>query len=138
MNVYYNGILDGVQDRDCDGNLKTNNLYIGRSGDIPSRRFIGIIKNVRIYKRALSPSEITTLYNRVANPPSYTSVSDGTLTRTVNNEIGNPIQSAEITLSGTYTWYAQLTNISTGDIISSSSATWTFNGTTSLPELEFK
>lgn len=34
-------------------------------------------------------------------------------------------------ISGNYTWYAQLANTSTGDLISSSSATWTFSATTS-------
>jgi len=40
--------------------------------------------------------------------------------------------------SGSYTWYAQLTNTSTGVVISTSSATWTFTGTTSLTSEELK
>ncbi|MFQ6063060.1 MAG: NosD domain-containing protein, partial [Methanosarcinales archaeon] len=40
--------------------------------------------------------------------------------------------------SGNYTWYAQLTNTSTGEIISISSATWTFTGTTSEQFEELK
>ncbi|MFQ6057078.1 MAG: hypothetical protein ACE5J3_13990, partial [Methanosarcinales archaeon] len=40
--------------------------------------------------------------------------------------------------SGSYTWYAQLTNTTTGKVISISSKAWTFTGTTSLTSEELK
>ncbi|MFQ6057089.1 MAG: NosD domain-containing protein, partial [Methanosarcinales archaeon] len=40
--------------------------------------------------------------------------------------------------SGNYTWYAHLLNASTEEVVSRSSATWTFSATTSLPSEEFK
>jgi len=40
--------------------------------------------------------------------------------------------------TGSYTWFGQLTNTTTGELISRSTATWTFSTTTSLPTEEFK
>ena len=44
----------------------TSDLYIGRMGWTPQGYFNGSIDDVQIYNRALSPSEITALYNGTA------------------------------------------------------------------------
>jgi len=48
-----------------------NRLNIGRRGTLALAEFTGIIDDVRIYNRTLSPSEISTLYNWAPGPVAH-------------------------------------------------------------------
>ncbi len=61
VNIYINGILDSS----AAGPGVFSNAYdlaIGENGDNSLDNFIGLMTNVRIYNRALSPNDVATLY----------------------------------------------------------------------------
>jgi hypothetical protein len=60
--IYYDGVSDGTKTQVAPSSVSTAFL-IGRHSATTGRYFKGKIENVRIYNRALSGSEITTLYN---------------------------------------------------------------------------
>jgi hypothetical protein len=61
MKMYINGGLE-AEDDDTIGDAPGDDLGIGNNLQTSSRHFNGVIDEVRIYNRALSPNEITELY----------------------------------------------------------------------------
>jgi hypothetical protein len=65
VDIYLNGIFNDTDD--CiDGTLQSNNkdVLIGAEGRaVPTSFFMGVIDEVRLYNRTLSPDEIYALYN---------------------------------------------------------------------------
>lgn len=57
VSLYVNGALSASSDQTISPNGNTSPLYIGQFGG-NSDRFAGTIDEVRIYNRALSPTEI--------------------------------------------------------------------------------
>jgi len=87
--VYINGVL--VASKAFSGNVGDSNSWrIGSYGSSPTGFFDGTIDEVRIYNRALAPSEVTTDMNRSVGTPDTTApttptqfVSTGTAQSTV-------------------------------------------------------
>lgn len=67
--LYLNGISVGSDSADIISRTSWDtNLRIGRPG-LSTRLFDGLIDEVRVYNRALTASEISTLYNYTGGPP---------------------------------------------------------------------
>jgi hypothetical protein len=88
LKLYVDGNLVAIQTTFSStmGN-GTNPLQIGRRGD--GNYFIGQTDNVRVFKRALTASEITTLYNggNVAEAETASSTSSGQATMLAFNQV---------------------------------------------------
>jgi parallel beta-helix repeat protein len=66
VNTYVNGVLD-LNDSISGTISPANNLFIGADGQYDSEYFNGSIDEVRLYSRALSPSEVEGLYESNLN-----------------------------------------------------------------------
>ena len=78
MRIYTNGVETGSIPK--SGLLDTNNTVGIRIGDNPGafrRNFNGVIDDIRIYNRALSPSEISLIYNNSSSGSTNTSTPSG-------------------------------------------------------------
>ncbi len=61
--IYLNGVLDASDENPGSFMVDTtNNLFLGKRGD-NTEMFKGYLDNIRIYRRALTPDDITTIYN---------------------------------------------------------------------------
>jgi len=60
-NLYINGVLDSSVATSCVFN-NSGNLIIGENSENGLDNYAGLIDNVRIYNRALSPTEVAQLY----------------------------------------------------------------------------
>ncbi|QQS44626.1 hypothetical protein IPM65_03440 [Candidatus Roizmanbacteria bacterium] len=90
MRIYLNGELsNSVQIGDKDLSQSTTNLGIGGPVDTTSYNYSGEVDEVRIYNRALSSSEIKTLYQWAPGPVIYYDFDQGTGTTAVNDRSGN-------------------------------------------------
>ena len=65
LRAYINGEMIGEEDVDYNGQINTSLAALGRHwyGDSSCTRLIGSFDEVRIYNRALLPTEVTALYN---------------------------------------------------------------------------
>lgn len=74
VKIYINGVQQSttVQANNLGSNTILNNvnLMVGRNGDSPANYFHGLIDDVRVYKRALSSTEVFDLYN-AAQPIAF-------------------------------------------------------------------
>ncbi len=62
MKGYLNGLPDGENPKLYTDNSLGTSAYIGSQGNTPTKTFDGIIDEVRVYNRSLSPQEIYYLY----------------------------------------------------------------------------
>ncbi|MCR4330073.1 MAG: DUF2341 domain-containing protein [Candidatus Roizmanbacteria bacterium] len=86
--------LNGVQTATGTGSsatVSTNNLplRIGNWASTGGRQFNGSIDEVRIYNRALSPTEVRALYSWAPGPVAYYNFDEGTGTTTTYDRSGN-------------------------------------------------
>jgi len=89
--IYINGILEGVPISDTTDNIDTVNApWIGAYSG-PGIFFQGLIDEVRIYNRALSPKEVRDLYNWAPGPVGYWKMDEktGTGSNAVKDTSGN-------------------------------------------------
>ncbi len=87
VTFYVNGTSVGTITIQASIPTSTNTFRIGDSGDAV-RSFNGTIDETRIYNRALSPAEVTTLYNFAPGPVGYWDFEDGSGT-SVKDKSGN-------------------------------------------------
>jgi hypothetical protein len=89
--IYINGVLDNS--KTVTGNIAstTGNTNIGSHGAYGANYFYGSIDEVRIYNRALSPKEVSDLYNWAPGPVGYWKMDEASgnaLDSSGNNNIG--------------------------------------------------
>lgn len=62
--VYINESYEAVSSSQIPNTILSGKIYIGRLGSLDGLNLNGLIDDVRIYNRALSSNEVTTIYNR--------------------------------------------------------------------------
>jgi len=133
--LYIDGLLIGNNQSSTDNLTSfTGNLYFAQRGN-NSAYFGGNLDDVRVYNRALSPREVSQLYNWAPAPNSYWNLDDNTSTiaedRSGNdNQITFPaitesgyvksVEYVEITLDTASSETADSVNLSKGQDISNS------------------
>ncbi|HWA51560.1 MAG TPA: DUF2341 domain-containing protein [Patescibacteria group bacterium] len=88
---YLNGTQQGATMTNLGtwaGNLTSSRVTIGADTTSGSNPWSGLINDVRLYNRALSPAEISQLYNYAPGPVAYWKMDEGTGTN-VNDSSGN-------------------------------------------------
>ncbi len=78
MKIYLNGVLENSDAASGAIDSSANNLYLGARYGSPTanRDFNGKLDEVRIYNRALSPTEVSNLYNWAPGPVGYWKMDD--------------------------------------------------------------
>lgn len=85
LNIYLNGVLDGATTITGSGDVNMNNgVYNIAQGSTNARSFAGTIDEVRMYNRALDPSEVKALYNWAPGPVGYWPMDEGSWTGAAN------------------------------------------------------
>ncbi len=92
-NIYFNGVN---QAGTLTGSISTiatssSDVYIGEDGYNGRYGFTGLMDEIRIYNRALSPSEVSNLYNWAPGPVGYWKMDDGIkgASKTIVDSSGN-------------------------------------------------
>ena len=88
VTIYQNGNYFTNGANTNAASINNSSLQIGAYSDGTSYPFSGKIDELRIYNRALSPSEITQLYNYAPGPIAYWDLNEASGT-TVNDKSGN-------------------------------------------------
>lgn len=101
VRVYVNGSLAGTGSQAISGLLRSSasELHFGKSGFSTIDYFNGKIDEARIYKRALSSSEVTDLYNYYTGGPAPASFVTSLTTGGLRNDYGNYV-GMKITVGG--------------------------------------
>lgn len=111
----------------------TGTIGIGWDPTIGTEYWDGQIDEIRLYNRALSPNEVSQLYNFAPGPVVYYKFDEGTGTTSVNDSSGNGYTA---TMTGTMTesdWvtgkYGKALDFDgTDDYVSNNSFSWTTGG----------
>ncbi|HVT62852.1 MAG TPA: LamG-like jellyroll fold domain-containing protein, partial [Legionellaceae bacterium] len=91
VKAYINGVQQGSTLNGLGtwvGNFVSTTTEIGALNNTGSNDWSGLINDVRLYNRALSPNEISQLYNYAPGPVAYYKMDEGTGTN-VNDSSGN-------------------------------------------------
>ncbi len=90
VKAYLDGKQSSITDTAVTGSLNTSstNFSIGRVGTLNSFYFNGSIDETRIYNRALSPAEVSQIYNFAPGPIAQWNFEEGSGT-TLNDTSGN-------------------------------------------------
>lgn len=100
-NIYVNGAASGTTGTGGTISQNTNNLLFGKNV-VSSAFYIGTMDEIRIYNRALSPAEVTQLYNFAPGPVGYWKFDENSGS-TANDSSGNANSG---TATGSPSWVA--------------------------------
>jgi hypothetical protein len=103
VKAYFNGVQTGNTLTGLGtwvGNLSSTNTMIGATGSVVTDPWSGAINDVKLFNRALSPAEISTMYGAAPGPVAYWKLDEHTGTSAFDSS-GNANTG---TLTNTPTW----------------------------------